>query len=94
MFNNVQFFPAETVKFRVVWKKKTFDVTFGLDEKAIKLKEHIQTLTGHIFIELIHNRIIRDLIDHILLTVLFIMTPLCVYTCRYSTQYDEADVQR
>ncbi len=41
------FVPADTVKFRVVWKKSTFDVTFGLDEKAIKLKEHIQTLTGH-----------------------------------------------
>lgn len=46
-YNDGSFFPVETVKFRVVWKKTIFDITFGLDEKAIKLKEHIQTLTGH-----------------------------------------------
>lgn len=34
------------VSFRVVWKKKVYDVTFPLDEKALKLKEHIHTLTG------------------------------------------------
>ncbi len=45
--SGVLFCTVETVKFRVVWKKTTYDVTFGLDEKAIKLKEHIQTLTGH-----------------------------------------------
>ena len=34
------------MKFRVVWKKNNYDVTFPLDEKVLKLKEHIQTLTG------------------------------------------------
>lgn len=36
----------EEVKFRVVWKKNSYSVTFPLDEKVLKLKEHIQTLTG------------------------------------------------
>ena len=28
-----------------MWKKKNFDVTFGLDKKVSELKEHIQRLT-------------------------------------------------
>lgn len=36
----------ETVSFRVVWKKNNYDVTFPLDQKASKLKEHIQKLTS------------------------------------------------
>ena len=36
----------ESLKFRVVWKKQTFDVSFGAEQKVAKLKEHIQTLTG------------------------------------------------
>lgn len=36
----------EEVKFRVVWKKNSYNVTFPLDKKVLKLKEHIQTLTG------------------------------------------------
>lgn len=45
---NVISFIADTecVDFRVVWKKNSYDVTFPLDEKAIKLKEHVETLTG------------------------------------------------
>lgn len=39
-------YAEETVNFRVVWKKQTFEVTFGLDQKVSKLKEHVQTLTG------------------------------------------------
>lgn len=35
-----------TLKFRVVWKKQTFEVSFGAEQKVAKLKEHIQTLTG------------------------------------------------
>ena len=31
----------------MVWKKSSYDVSFPMDEKAIKLKEHIQTLTGN-----------------------------------------------
>lgn len=31
---------------RVVWKKNSYDVTFPLDEQVLKLKEHIQKLTG------------------------------------------------
>ena len=34
------------MSFRVIWKKKNYDVTFGHDKKAVQLKEHIQTLTG------------------------------------------------
>ena len=30
----------------MVWKKQTFEVAFGPDQKVVKLKEHIQTLTG------------------------------------------------
>ena len=37
---------AEQVTFKVVWKKNNYNVTFALDKKAIRLKEHIQTLTG------------------------------------------------
>lgn len=46
-------FPADekpeiepTLKFRVVWKKQTFEISFGAEQKVAKLKEHIQTLTG------------------------------------------------
>ena len=35
------------MNFRVVWKKRNYDVTFPLDQKALKLKEHIQKLTGN-----------------------------------------------
>ena len=38
--------PGEQVSFKVVWKKNNYNVTFPLDQKALKLKEHIQTLTG------------------------------------------------
>ena len=38
----------ETVSFRVVWKKNNYDVTFPLDQKASKLKEHIQKLTSEL----------------------------------------------
>ena len=38
--------PAEELHFRVVWKKKIFEVSFGAEQKVAKLKEHIQTLTG------------------------------------------------
>lgn len=37
---------GETVSFKVVWKKQSYDITFNPDEKASKLKEHLQTLTG------------------------------------------------
>ena len=37
---------GDSVDFRVVWKKKSYNVKFLLDEKAIKLKEHIESLTG------------------------------------------------
>ena len=40
-------YPSGEVTFRVVWKKKSYDVTFPIDEKAIRLKEHIETLTGN-----------------------------------------------
>lgn len=46
MSNAVVSAEEETVSFRVVWKKQTFEVTFGLDQKVSKLKEHVQTLTG------------------------------------------------
>ena len=39
-------FIVDKVTFRVVWKKNNYSVTFPVDEKAVKLKEHIQTLTG------------------------------------------------
>ncbi|XP_064406813.1 ubiquitin domain-containing protein UBFD1-like [Halichondria panicea] len=53
---------VETVNFRVVWKKTTYDVTFGLDEKAIKLKEHIQTLTGipPTMMKLMYKGLVKD----------------------------------
>ena len=37
---------GECVDFRVVWNKKSYSVSFPLDHKAIKLKEHIESLTG------------------------------------------------
>ena len=37
---------GEVIKFRLVWKKQTFDVAFGQEEKVAKLKEHVQSLTG------------------------------------------------
>ena len=40
-------FSSGEVTFRVVWKKKSYNVTFPMDEKAIRLKEHIETLTGN-----------------------------------------------
>ncbi len=43
---NMDILGQECVDFRVVWKKINYDVTFPLDEKAIKLKEHIESLTG------------------------------------------------
>ena len=36
----------EALNFRVVWKKQTFEVSFGAEQRVSKLKEHIQTLTG------------------------------------------------
>ena len=36
----------DTIQFRVVWKKRNYEVTFPLDHKVAKLKEHIQQLTG------------------------------------------------
>ena len=42
----VHTFSGDQVSFRVVWKKNSYNVTFPLKEKALKLKEHIQTLTG------------------------------------------------
>lgn len=42
--------PGEQVSFKVVWKKNNYNVTFPLDQKALKLKEHIQTLTGSYYI--------------------------------------------
>lgn len=38
---------SDMVTFRVVWKKNSYTVTFPVDEKALKLKQHIQTLTGN-----------------------------------------------
>lgn len=38
--------PVEVVEFKVVWKKNTYDVSFPLDERVDKLKEHISTLCG------------------------------------------------
>lgn len=37
---------VEKVDFKVVWKKNTYDVSFPLDERVDKLKEHINTLCG------------------------------------------------
>ena len=37
---------VEKVDFKVVWKKNTYDVSFPLDERVDKLKEHIHTLCG------------------------------------------------
>lgn len=37
---------SEEIQFRVVWNKKNYDVTFGLDETADSLKQHIESLTG------------------------------------------------
>ncbi len=45
---------GEVVSFRVVWKKTSYDVAFPLDEKALKLKEHIQTLTGMVVCVCVH----------------------------------------
>ena len=39
------------VSFRVVWKKNTYSITFPLDERVSKLKEHIHTFTGDILRE-------------------------------------------
>ena len=36
----------ETVKFRVVWNKKNYEVVFALDDSADNLKQHIEELTG------------------------------------------------
>lgn len=37
---------VEKVEFKVVWKKNTYDVSFPLDERVDKLKEHINSLCG------------------------------------------------
>ena len=37
----------ELLAFRVVWKKQVFEISFGAEQRVGKLKEHIQTLTGH-----------------------------------------------
>ena len=37
---------AEQIQFRVVWNKKNYEVTFGLEETADSLKQHIESLTG------------------------------------------------
>ena len=42
---------VEKVDFKVVWKKNTYDVSFPLDERVDKLKEHISTLCGELFNE-------------------------------------------
>lgn len=36
----------ETVSFRAVWKKTNYDITFCVDDRIAKLKQHIQELTG------------------------------------------------
>ena len=37
---------GETVEFKVIFNKQKHDVTFPLDNTVLKLKDHIQTLTG------------------------------------------------
>ena len=32
--------------FKAVWKKNNYDITFSMDSKIAKLKEHIESLTG------------------------------------------------
>ncbi|CAI8035482.1 Ubiquitin domain-containing protein UBFD1 [Geodia barretti] len=54
--------PAEELHFRVVWKKKIFEVSFGAEQKVAKLKEHIQTLTGipPAMMKLMYKGLLRD----------------------------------
>ena len=40
---------VEKVDFKVVWKKNMYDVSFPMDERVDKLKEHIHTLCGEYF---------------------------------------------
>ncbi|KAL5473155.1 hypothetical protein EMCRGX_G027603 [Ephydatia muelleri] len=53
---------GETVSFKVVWKKQSYDITFNPDEKASKLKEHLQTLTGipPAMMKLMYKGLIKD----------------------------------
>ena len=37
---------GETVEFKVIFNKQKYDVTFPLDNTVLKLKDHVQTLTG------------------------------------------------
>ena len=37
---------SDEVDFKVVWNKKAFDVSLSLNEKVLKLKEHMQSLVG------------------------------------------------
>ena len=39
---------CETVEFKVIFNKQKYDVTFPVDKTVLKLKEHVQTLTGSI----------------------------------------------
>jgi hypothetical protein len=41
---------GEAVSFKVVFKKTTHDVTFGLQQTAGELKDHLSKLTGQKFI--------------------------------------------
>jgi hypothetical protein len=54
--------PAETLHFRVVWKKKIFEVSFSAEQKVAKLKEHIQTLTDipPAMMKLMYKGLLRD----------------------------------
>ena len=37
---------SDVVDFKVVWNKKTYDVSLSLNEKVLKLKHHMQSLVG------------------------------------------------
>ena len=37
---------SEVVDFKVVWNKKPFDVSLSLNDKVLKLKQHMESLVG------------------------------------------------
>lgn len=37
----------QMIAFRIVWKKKTFDVEFKMDQTVGQVKKHMEKLTGN-----------------------------------------------
>ena len=72
----------DTVQFRVVWKKRNYEVTFPLDHKVAKLKEHIQQLTGvfHVAMVMMYVAMVMIYVVMVMIYVAMVMIYVAMVT--------------